>query len=145
MEHYARLYGRVSPWGRDHQPAKVYCKDVHRQPCKSCKTCHFCRQKTIDPKTSCACVNMRGSIVGGKARGHWCGSCLEMRMGENLEEVLQQPGWRCPVCRDVCNCSGANCIRSRRNLFPTNQLIHEATRLGYQSVRICTCPTATRI
>jgi hypothetical protein len=80
-------------------------------------------------------MNLRGRVVGGKARGHWCGSCLEMRVGENIDEVLQWPEWRCPVCRDVCNCSGVNCIRARRNLFPTNQLIHEATRLGYPSVR----------
>jgi len=55
-------------------------------------------------------------------------------MGENIDEVVQWPEWRCPVCRDICNCSGANCLRARRNLFPTNQLVHEANRYNYPSV-----------
>ena len=42
--------------------------------------------------------------------------------------------WRCPVCRDICNCSGANCLRAKRDLFPTQQLTHEALAFGWQSV-----------
>ena len=34
-------------------------------------------------------------------------------MGENVEEALANPAWRCPVCRDICNCSGVGCQRAR--------------------------------
>ena len=55
-------------------------------------------------------------------------------MGENIAEALADDQWRCPVCRDICNCSGANCLRAKRNLFPTQQLTHEALQFGWQSV-----------
>ena len=55
-------------------------------------------------------------------------------MGENLEEALADSEWRCPVCRDICNCSGANCLRAQRNLFPTQQLTGEALNYGWPSV-----------
>lgn len=64
------------------------------------------RQKTIDPKTFCPCYYSTKRIVGGKGRGFWCGSCLYIRMGENLHEVKNRKDWRCPCCRDICNCSG---------------------------------------
>lgn len=92
------------------------------------------RQKTVDQKTYCPCYNSTKRIVGGKGRGFWCGSCLFIRMGENIHEVRQRRDWRCPCCQDICNCSGANCLRARRNLAVTNQLIHEATKQGFKSV-----------
>ena len=55
-------------------------------------------------------------------------------MGENVEEALANPAWRCPVCRDICNCSGVGCQRARRDLAPTNQLHSEAHNYGWQSV-----------
>ncbi len=94
------------------------------------------RQKTIDEKTYCPCYNSTKRIVGGKGRGFWCGSCLYIRMGENIHEVKHRSDWRCPCCRDICNCSGANCLRARRNLAVTNQLIHEAIKQGFKSVRL---------
>ena len=99
------------------------------------------RQKTVDQKTYCPCYNSTKRIVGGKGRGFWCGSCLYIRMGENIHEVRQRRDWRCPCCRDICNCSGANCLRARRNLAVTNQLIHEATKQGFKSVgsQVLTC------
>ena len=33
IEHYDRLYGWRRPWGRDHRPGKVWCKDVHGPGC----------------------------------------------------------------------------------------------------------------
>lgn len=38
----------------------------------------YCRQKVIGEKTYCPC---------GDASGIWCGNCLDIRMGENLDEV----------------------------------------------------------
>ena len=135
-EHLRRLRDHEAKvmWNRLSRGSKSYCSKVHRQPCKVCTTCHFCRQKTTDVKTWCPCSLKKGRIVGGKSRGILCGFCLEMRFGENLDEALANPDWRCPACRDICNCSGANCSRARRNLFPTNQLYHEANQMGYKSV-----------
>ena len=134
IEHYDRLYGWRRPWGRDHRPGKVWCKDIHGPGCVECTSCHFCRQKTADRKTRCVCGEWRRAPPGGRGRGNWCGHCLEMRMGENIAEALEDPEWRCPVCRDICNCSGANCLRAKRDLFPTQQLTHEALAFGWQSV-----------
>jgi hypothetical protein len=50
-------------------------------------------------------------------------------------QVLARRDWRCPCCRDICNCSGQNCQRSRRGLKDTKMLWHEARNLGYKSVR----------
>ena len=100
----------------------------------TCNRTMLTRQKTVDPKTFCPCYYSKKRIVGGKGRGFWCGSCLYIRMGENIHEVKGRKDWRCPCCRDICNCSGANCLRARRNLAVTNQLIHEATKQGFKSV-----------
>ena len=75
-------------------------------------TCHQCRQKTIDPKTTCTvCHSLRGSF---------CGMCLQIRYGENLDEVREKVrngiGWTCPSCRGFCNCSFC---RAKRGLGPT--------------------------
>ena len=46
------------------------------------------RQKTVDVKTECPCYHTRGRMAGGRGRGFWCGTCLNIRMGQNLDEVL---------------------------------------------------------
>ncbi len=47
---------------------------------------------------------------------------------------MENPDWICPCCRDICNCSGVNCMRLKRGWFPTNQLSREAGDQGYKSV-----------
>ena len=130
LEHYDRLYGRRRAWARDARGSKVWCKDVHGPGCRECTSCHFCRQKTTDVKTRCQCGEWRKAPPGGRGRGVWCGWCLEMRMGENIAEALADE-WRCPVCRDICNCSGANCC-ARAQLF--RQQLTRALQFGWQSV-----------
>ena len=71
-----------------------------------------------------------------KGLGAPCDVCLPRRIGENLNQVLRMPDWLCPVCRDICNCSGALCQRLSRNWLPTNQLEREAMKLGFASVRL---------
>ena len=129
MEHYNRLYGAETAWRRTSRGSKTWCKDVHGPGCRECTTCHFCRQKTTDVKTTCQCGFWSRAPPGGRGRGVWCGWCLEMRMGENLEEALADSEWRCPVCRDICNCSGANCLRAREPRT-TSTRAHRSRRAG---------------
>ena len=135
MEHVQRLsmFTPMQPFGGSH--SKVYCSQTHPQPCEyGCKTCHFCRQRTIDIKTVCSRCEGVNNFYGGPGRGYWCGSCLWARIGENIDEVKQQTDWICPGCRDLCNCSSPNCIRIKRGWFPTQTLWHEAKRQGFKSV-----------
>jgi Zinc-finger domain of monoamine-oxidase A repressor R1 len=69
-------------------------------------TCHQCRQKTIDKKARCTAAACVGSLSS-----FFCGTCLQNRYGENLDEVLAKKKWECPKCRDLCNCSGSGCFR----------------------------------
>jgi hypothetical protein len=115
--------------------ANKLCSKDHPQPCPyGCKTCHFCRQRTTEVKTVCSMCDGVNNFYGGPARGYWCGSCLWLRIGENIDEVRGRSDWICPGCRDLCNCSGANCMRIKRGWFPTNQLSHEARDQGFRSV-----------
>lgn len=34
--------------------------------------------------------------------------------GENIQEALEDAEWRCPVCRDICNCSGEEDEREKK-------------------------------
>lgn len=60
-----------------------------------------------------------------------------------------QDQWRCPCCREICNCSGSNCQRARNYLEPTGSLSSEAAHLGYPSVReapkYAVCALSSRI
>jgi len=86
-------------------------------------TCHQCRQKTIDVKTTCT--------ICQSIRGQFCGTCLQNRYGENLDEVLQLNEWICPPCRDICNCSICRC---KKGLLPTGIMAPEALTTGFKSV-----------
>jgi len=46
----------------------------------------------------------------------------------------KQPEWECPVCRDICNCSAASCLRQRRGWGATGALVRSALSEGYESV-----------
>ena len=135
IEHLKRLYRFVPKRPYNKPRANKLCSKVHPKPCPyQCKTCHFCRQRTTEPKTVCSVCDGVNNYYGGPARGYWCGSCLWLRIGENIDEVRDRSDWVCPACRDICNCSGANCMRLKRGWFPTNQLSHEAREQGYKSV-----------
>lgn len=87
---------------------------------------HFC-------KACCCCVCLRLSIGVAQPpvtglQGVFCGDCLFMRYGENLDEVMV-PGntWACPVCRGLCNCSNH---RHRRGWAPTGSMYRSAIGQG---------------
>ena len=102
--------------GYDEHGNRVYDK-VHGL------TCHQCRQKTIGLRTECSKCN---SLVG-----NFCGDCLFMRYGENIEETLGRNDWVCPPCRDLCNCSFH---RTRKGWAPTGTLYRRAIAEGFPSV-----------
>jgi len=88
-------------------------------------TCHQCRQKTVDTKTICR----SGECVG--VRGQFCGRCLEIRYGEDAKEALMDPNWKCPPCRNFCNCS---ICRNRNGKGATGMLIQLAQAKGFDNV-----------
>lgn len=63
----------------------------------------------------------------------FCGDCLFMRYGENVDEANADPEWTCPHCRDklLCNCSQH---RTRRGWPPTGSLYRKAIALGALSL-----------
>ncbi|KAF9618267.1 hypothetical protein IFM89_000902 [Coptis chinensis] len=90
------------------------------------KTCHQCRQKTMD--FVAACKGERGNKA---CTIKFCHKCLINRYGEKAEEVDQLDDWKCPKCRGICNCSF--CMK-RRGHQPTGMLIHTAKATGFGSV-----------
>lgn len=89
-------------------------------------SCHQCRQKTDDLKTTCK----SNSCVG--IRGQFCGPCLRNRYGEDAKEAIMNPNWSCPPCRGICNCSFCMKKRGRR---ATGIMIHLAKANGYEDVK----------
>ncbi|XP_037330263.2 cell division cycle-associated 7-like protein [Pungitius pungitius] len=88
-------------------------------------SCHQCRQKTLDTKTVCR----SGFCVGGK--GQFCGPCLKNRYGEEVRDVLLDPTWSCPICREVCNCS---LCRKKEGRCATGILVGLARYNGHDNV-----------
>ncbi|GJQ67667.1 hypothetical protein Trydic_g16496 [Trypoxylus dichotomus] len=93
---------------------------------KTGTSCHQCRQKTLDSKTYCR----SGNCIG--VRGQFCGVCLKNRYGEDAKEALLDPKWKCPPCRDLCNCS---ICRTRKGKRPTGILAPLAFQYGHKSVK----------
>ncbi|XP_039296920.1 cell division cycle-associated protein 7 [Nilaparvata lugens] len=89
-------------------------------------TCHQCRQKTKDTKSVCR----SGKCVG--VRGMFCGVCLRNRYGEDVAEVLKDPNWSCPPCRNICNCS---ICRTRMGKMPTGQMVPFIREQGYTHLK----------
>ena len=120
--HRAALGSAATPWtlfvdGYDDSGNRIYDKGP------AGKTCHQCRQKTVCKHTSCAGC--------GAARGQFCGDCLFMRYGENVDEAARDAAWRCPPCRDLCNCSFC---RQKKGWPPTGSMYRRAIKEGFQSV-----------
>ena len=120
--HRAALGSAATPWtlfvdGYDDSGNRIYDKGP------AGKTCHQCRQKTVCKHTSCAGC--------GAARGQFCGDCLFMRYGENVDEAARDAAWRCPPCRDLCNCSFC---RQRKGWPPTGAMYRRAIKQGFKSV-----------
>lgn len=90
------------------------------------KTCHQCRQKTLD--FTAACRNMKGDK---QCTIKFCHKCLLNRYGEKAADVAVLEDWKCPKCRGICNCSF--CMKKRGHK-PTGILVHTAKKTGFSSV-----------
>ncbi|KAI9468785.1 hypothetical protein LPJ78_002462 [Coemansia sp. RSA 989] len=73
------------------------------------RTCHQCRQKTMDDKM--VCTNDHCTLMMDY-------TCLLNRYNEHWEQ-LDHSTWTCPKCRNICNCSF--CMK-KRGKAPTGQL-----------------------
>ena len=112
-------------------------------------TCHQCRQKTMDDKVQCT-GEAAGAGKGGRGGEgrlctvRFCRTCLKNRYGEDVDAARQTGTWRCPVCRDVCNCSQH---QKKRGLDPTGILALLARSAGASSVAdlLRMDPLATRM
>ncbi|KAL5722235.1 hypothetical protein ACHQM5_005779 [Ranunculus cassubicifolius] len=91
------------------------------------KTCHQCRQKTMDFVAACKGLGKRDQPCTIK----FCHKCLLNRYGEKAEEVDTLDDWKCPKCREICNCSF--CMKKRGHQ-PTGILVHTAKATGFRSV-----------
>ncbi|XP_019173164.1 PREDICTED: uncharacterized protein LOC109168561 isoform X4 [Ipomoea nil] len=90
------------------------------------KTCHQCRQKTMDYMSGCKNEkNNKPCVI------RFCHKCLLNRYGEKAEEVSTLENWNCPKCRGICNCS--LCMK-KRGFQPTGILVHTAKATGFTSV-----------
>ncbi|KAK7823139.1 cell division cycle-associated 7-like protein [Quercus suber] len=90
------------------------------------KSCHQCRQKTLDFAASC-----KNKSENKQCTFHFCHKCLLNRYGEKAEEMAVLDDWMCPKCRGICNCSF--CMK-KRGYHPTGSLVHTAKAKGFSSV-----------
>ncbi|RLN08451.1 uncharacterized protein C2845_PM11G16960 [Panicum miliaceum] len=90
------------------------------------KTCHQCRQKTMDLAVACKQVKKKGPCPI-----KYCRKCLLNRYGENAEEAERKEDWICPKCRGICNCSFC---RKKKGEMPTGIMAHIAKASGCASV-----------
>ncbi|CAI0451129.1 unnamed protein product [Linum tenue] len=91
------------------------------------KTCHQCRQKTMDVMAQCRILKERSKPCPIT----YCHKCLLNRYGEVAENVSQMENWHCPKCRGICNCS--YCMKKKGHQ-PTGILAHTAKQNGFASV-----------
>jgi len=107
-------------------------------------TCHQCKQKTVELKSSCKFCYLRyvkkshdltHPIADWESySSHFCSTCLKNRYGQDVDfqqgNVLRDD-WKCPICTDTCNCSSC---RKRANKVPFSVTTREAQKKGYSSV-----------
>ncbi|KNA18950.1 hypothetical protein SOVF_066060 [Spinacia oleracea] len=74
------------------------------------------------------CKNMKGDK---QCTIKFCHKCLINRYGEKAEDMAIIDDWKCPKCRDICNCSFC---RKKKGHKPTGILVHAAKATGFSSV-----------
>ncbi|XP_020995291.2 uncharacterized protein LOC110279751 [Arachis duranensis] len=89
------------------------------------KVCHQCRGKS---ENFMRCKNLKKQK---QCKLKFCKRCLLNRYGLKIEEVGLLDDWKCPKCRDKCNCSV--CL-TKKGYKPTGKLIRATKSEGYDSV-----------
>ncbi|KAE8679774.1 Zinc-finger domain of monoamine-oxidase A repressor R1 protein [Hibiscus syriacus] len=89
------------------------------------KSCHQCRQKRMN--FLAPCKNLKKDK---QCTIKYCHKCLLNRYGEKAEEVALLADWKCPKCRDICNCS--LCMKKKGH-NPTGILVYTAKKTGFSS------------
>ncbi len=98
-------------------------------------TCHWCRQKTVEPHVFCtddACGRGRSNPLA------FCGMCLRNRHGEDIEDAIASGVWKCPKCRGSCGdgcvaCCNCGPCRKANGLAPTHQVVNLARARGFDN------------
>ncbi|KAH0984303.1 hypothetical protein GBA52_011480 [Prunus armeniaca] len=125
LENNALAQKNESERVRDDKVAQIKNR-VHGGRAKG-KTCHQCRQKTLNFAASCTNIKTKGR----RCQINVCCRCLLNRYGEIAEEVEREGNWSCPKCRGICNCS--TCM-NKKGLQPTGLLAPTAKAEGFKSV-----------
>ncbi|XLS92007.1 hypothetical protein HN51_068015 [Arachis hypogaea] len=89
------------------------------------KVCHQCRGRS---ENFIRCKNLKKQK---QCKLKFCKRCLLNRYGLKIEEVGLLDDWKCPKCRDKCNCSV--CL-TKKGYKPTGKLIRATKSEGYDSV-----------
>ena len=71
------------------------------------------------------------SSSGMKMDKFYIFTIFDCRYGEDAREALMDPEWKCPPCRNFCNCS---ICRNRLGKGATGILIQLAKSKGYSNV-----------
>lgn len=109
------LKKRNSEPGIRHQGGRIYDSE-------NGTTCHQCRQKTVEVKAPCK---------EAKCNLNFCPRCLLNRYNEVVDVVRKLKKWKCPKCRNICNCSFC---RKKQGLKATGILTNIAKKAGFGSV-----------
>ncbi|GLJ25625.1 hypothetical protein SUGI_0490910 [Cryptomeria japonica] len=92
------------------------------------KTCHWCRQKTVENHVQCCKCPIR-----------FCGPCLKNRNGEDIVLEMQEGNsWVCPKCRNGCGpgcnqCCNCGPCRKSQGLEKTGIIVHHARGAGFSN------------
>ena len=72
--------------------------------------CHFCSQKKICEEENCercvngditkACIRKTDCSICHSNIGMFCRTCLKLRYGEDIEQVLENKNWIYPHCSE---------------------------------------------
>ncbi|KAK8639227.1 hypothetical protein V6N13_137618 [Hibiscus sabdariffa] len=115
-----------SPASKTEEVNQTKGSEIRTSESENGRSCHQCRQKRMNFLASCKNVKKDKQCTI-----KYCQKCLLNRYGEKEEEVTLLADWKCPKCRDICNCS--LCMKKKGH-NPTGILVFTAKKTGFSSV-----------
>lgn len=91
--------------------SKEEMAELDSETATSGSTCHQCRRKSLEPKMYCRQVGYIGELAAMQCALQYCQGCCSVRYGIGQDEAdseqwdVGNPGWTCPRCRGICNCT----------------------------------------